>query len=77
MGFIYYLQTSLTSDLSVRSLKEKVPKVHFLLQTFHHGYPSQPTCLEYDPIQQLLAVGAEDGAVLLYPATPESLASVV
>ena len=29
----------------------------------------QPTCLDYDPIQQLLAVGSRNGRVLLYPVT--------
>ena len=37
------------------------------LQTFRHGFPSQPTCLAYDPVQQLLAIGTENGTVLLYP----------
>ena len=36
-------------------------------QTFHHGFSSQPICLGYDSVQQLLAVGTEHGAVLLYP----------
>ena len=29
----------------------------------------QPTYLDYDPIQQLLAVGSRNGKVLLYPVT--------
>ena len=40
-----------------------------LQQTFHHGFPYQPTCLAYDPVQQLLAVGTQNGGVLLYPIT--------
>ncbi len=42
----------------------------YSLQTFHHGFPSQPTCLEYDAVQQLLAIGTETGAILLYPYNP-------
>jgi len=26
-------------------------------------------CLAYDPVQQLLAIGTEDGTVLLYPTS--------
>jgi len=39
---------------------------HFdLHNTFHHGFPSNPTCLAYDPLQKLLAIGTETGEVLL------------
>ena len=36
-------------------------------QTFKHGFSSHPLSLGYDSAQQLLAIGAEHGAVLLYP----------
>ena len=57
------LSLSLSLSLSLHSL------LSLSLQTFHHGFPSQPTCLAYDPVQQLLAIGTENGVVLLYPTT--------
>ena len=41
----------------------------YVTQTFRHGFPHQPTCLDYDPVQQLLAIGAQNGKVVLYPYT--------
>ena len=41
----------------------------YVTQTFRHGFPHQPTCLDYDPVQQLLAIGAQNGRVVLYPYT--------
>ena len=40
---------------------------YYTVQTFHHGFPTESTCLEYDAVQQLLAIGTKHGAVLLYP----------
>ena len=36
-------------------------------QTFHHGFPSQPSCLAYDPVQRILAIATKHGTVVLYP----------
>ena len=36
-------------------------------QTFHHGFPSHPLCLAYDPVQTILAIGTKHGIVVLYP----------
>ncbi|CAI8003562.1 Syntaxin-binding protein 5-like [Geodia barretti] len=33
--------------------------------TFHHGFPSQPSCLAYDPVQKILAVATKHGTVVL------------
>jgi len=47
-------------------IPETLTPEHFNLhETFRHGFPSQPMCLAYDPVQQLLAIGTEDGTVLL------------
>ena len=47
-------------------IPEALTPEHFdLHETFFHGFPSQPTCLAYDPVQQLLAIGTENGVVLL------------
>lgn len=37
------------------------------LQTSRYGFPFQPTCLAYDPVQSILAIGAYDGSVRMYP----------
>jgi syntaxin-binding protein 5 len=34
--------------------------------TLHHGIPGAPTCLSFDPIQRLMAVGTEKGLVKLF-----------
>ena len=39
----------------------------FLLQTFRHGFPYQPTVLAYDPVQNILAIGTKTGAMRMYP----------
>lgn len=39
----------------------------FLLQTFRHGFPFQPTAVAFDPIQRLLALGTKTGSLRLYP----------
>ncbi|CDW58121.1 hypothetical protein TTRE_0000642401 [Trichuris trichiura] len=28
-----------------------------------HGFPYQPTCLAYDPVQKLMAIGTQSGAI--------------
>lgn len=43
----------------------------FPSQTSRYGFLYQPTCLAYDPIQSILAVGAYDGSVRMYPFLAE------
>jgi len=31
--------------------------------TVHHGIPTQPTCISFDPVQRILAIGSEMGLV--------------
>jgi len=41
----------------------------FMLQTFRHGFPHQPTALAFDPVQRLLAIGTKSGSLRMYPLT--------
>lgn len=41
----------------------------FMLQTFRHGFPHQPTALAFDPVQRLLAIGTKSGSLRMYPST--------
>lgn len=36
------------------------------LQTSRYGFPYQPTCVAYDPVQSLLAIGSYDGSLRMY-----------
>lgn len=36
-------------------------------QTVRHGFPYQPSALAFDPVQKILAVGTQTGALRLYP----------
>lgn len=36
-------------------------------QTSRYGFPYQPTCVAYDPVQSLLAIGSYDGSLRMYP----------
>ena len=40
------------------------------LQTFRHGLPHQPSCLAYDSVEQLLAIGSHQGEIAMYPHSP-------
>lgn len=35
----------------------------FILQTFRHGFPHNPTALAFDPVQKLLAIGDKYGSL--------------
>uniref|UniRef100_A0A6Q2ZR60 Syntaxin-binding protein 5-like n=1 Tax=Esox lucius TaxID=8010 RepID=A0A6Q2ZR60_ESOLU len=35
----------------------------FVLQTVRHGFPYQPTCLAFDPVQKILAIGSRTGGI--------------
>uniref|UniRef100_A0A4W5KHR1 Syntaxin-binding protein 5-like n=1 Tax=Hucho hucho TaxID=62062 RepID=A0A4W5KHR1_9TELE len=37
--------------------------VFFLFQTVRHGFPYQPTCLAFDPVQKILAIGSRTGGI--------------
>lgn len=36
-------------------------------QTVRHGFPYQPSSLAFDPVQKILAIGTQTGALRLYP----------
>lgn len=40
---------------------------HLLPQTVRHGFPHQPSSMAFDPVQKILAVGTQGGALRLYP----------
>ncbi|MBN3298283.1 STB5L protein, partial [Amia calva] len=42
-------------------------------QTVRHGFPYQPTCLAFDPVQRILAIGTRRGGVRMYPCLVLSL----
>ncbi|CAB3982264.1 Hypothetical predicted protein, partial [Paramuricea clavata] len=39
------------------------PEQFSLLKTVRHGFPYKPTCLAYDPLQKLLAIGTAKGCI--------------
>lgn len=36
-------------------------------QTVRHGFPYQPSSMAFDPVQKILAIGTQSGALRLYP----------
>lgn len=55
-----------------RRLKQErwhMKRIPFMLQTFRHGFPHQPTALAFDPVQRLLAIGTKSGSLRMYPST--------
>lgn len=38
-----------------------------LVQTVRHGFPYQPSSMAFDPVQKILAMGTQSGALRLYP----------
>lgn len=38
-----------------------------LSQTVRHGFPYQPSSMAFDPVQKILAIGTQSGALRLYP----------
>lgn len=41
-----------------------------LFQTVRHGFPYQPSSMAFDPVQKILAIGTQSGALRLYPFQP-------
>ncbi|XP_056437916.1 syntaxin-binding protein 5-like [Gadus chalcogrammus] len=47
---------------------ETLQSEHFqLCKTVRHGFPYQPSSMAFDPVQKILAVGTQSGALRLYP----------
>ncbi|CDQ85501.1 unnamed protein product [Oncorhynchus mykiss] len=38
-----------------------------LCKTVRHGFPYQPSSMAHDPVQKILAIGTQSGALRLYP----------
>ncbi|MEQ2183662.1 Syntaxin-binding protein 5 [Goodea atripinnis] len=49
-------------------VQETLQSEHFqLCKTVRHGFPYQPSSMAFDPVQKILAVGTQTGALRLYP----------
>lgn len=51
-------------------LSNTFPFLFFLChisQTVRHGFPYQPSSMAFDPVQKILAIGTQSGALRLYP----------
>lgn len=44
-----------------------LPFSRLLSQTVRHGFPYQPSSMAFDPVQKILAIGTQSGALRLYP----------
>ncbi|CAG03581.1 unnamed protein product, partial [Tetraodon nigroviridis] len=49
-------------------IQETIQSEHFqLCKTVRHGFPYQPSSMAFDPVQKILAIGTQSGALRLYP----------
>ncbi|KAF0023569.1 hypothetical protein F2P81_024199 [Scophthalmus maximus] len=49
-------------------IQESIQSEHFqLCKTVRHGFPYQPSSMAFDPVQKILAIGTQSGALRLYP----------
>ncbi|CAM4694199.1 unnamed protein product [Leuciscus chuanchicus] len=49
-------------------IPETLQSEHFqLCKTVRHGFPYQPSSMAFDPVQKILAIGTQSGALRLYP----------
>ncbi|TKS87005.1 Syntaxin-binding protein 5 [Collichthys lucidus] len=50
-------------------IQESLQSEHFqLCKTVRHGFPYQPSSMAFDPVQKILAVGTQAGALRLHPS---------
>ncbi|BHF77073.1 Syntaxin-binding protein 5 [Sparganum proliferum] len=48
-------------------IKEHLRSDHFQLgQIAVHGFPHQPSCMAFEPVQRILAIGTKDGSIRLF-----------
>ncbi|XP_074645038.1 syntaxin-binding protein 5-like [Tubulanus polymorphus] len=48
-------------------IEETLRSEHFqVCKTIRHGFPYQPMCLAFDPIQHLLAIGSKNGSLRIF-----------
>ncbi|KAL4593302.1 syntaxin-binding protein 5 isoform X7 [Arapaima gigas] len=40
-----------------------------------HGFPYQPSAMAFDPVQKILAIGTQNGALRLYPFPKKAAAA--
>ncbi|XP_031435798.1 syntaxin-binding protein 5 isoform X2 [Clupea harengus] len=49
------------------SIQENLQSEHFqLCKTVRHGFPYQPSAMAFDPVQKILAIGTQSGALRLF-----------
>ncbi|KTG04914.1 hypothetical protein cypCar_00004542 [Cyprinus carpio] len=49
-------------------IPETLQSEHFqICKTVRHGFPYQPSSMAFDPVQKILAIGTQSGALRLYP----------
>ncbi|KAG8583474.1 hypothetical protein GDO81_008432 [Engystomops pustulosus] len=49
-------------------IPETLQSEHFqLCKTVRHGFPFEPSAMAFDPVQKILAIGTNHGALRLYP----------
>ncbi|TRY99188.1 hypothetical protein DNTS_001986 [Danionella cerebrum] len=54
-------------------IPETLQSEHFqLCKTVRHGFPYQPSSMAFDPVQKILAIGTQSGALRLYPFHDEN-----
>lgn len=54
-------------DLHVFSSSPCFAALSLGAQTVRHGFPYQPSSMAHDPVQKILAIGTQSGALRLYP----------
>ncbi|TNM94682.1 hypothetical protein fugu_017441 [Takifugu bimaculatus] len=48
-------------------IQETIQSEHFqLCKTVRHGFPYQPSSMAFDPVQKILAIGTQSGALRLF-----------
>lgn len=74
LGFTVLLHTTFShpcssgDNASAVTCKLICPFIYLhIFQTVRHGFPYQPSSMAFDPVQKILAIGTQSGALRLYP----------
>ncbi|ELU03639.1 hypothetical protein CAPTEDRAFT_91323 [Capitella teleta] len=67
-GVLDNLRSSVSTPSKAEwDVEETLRSDHFqVAKTVRHGFPHQPTCLTFDPVQNLLAIGTRSGSVRIF-----------
>ncbi|VDQ03189.1 unnamed protein product [Trichobilharzia regenti] len=52
------------STKSAIDIEEYLKSDHFQISS--HGFPYQPTCIAFDPVQRIIAVGTKSGCIRIF-----------